>query len=293
MTKRRLEELNLMDNFLFQEMVSKEGVGEEFCQILLSTILGKTIRKVKVISQKTVLGIDTSKHGIRLDAYVMDLSDDDLEVAADIYDIEPNLTYEKESLPRRTRYYSALIDSQLLEAGTDYTHLRNVVIIMILPYDPFDRNRMVYTVQNHCIEDPSIAYSDGMKKIYLYTKGTVGNPGKSLWDMLQYMEKSTEDNVTDENIAKIHRLVNRVKRDKEVGINYMKSWEWEQMIQKEAWGRGLEEGREVGLKEGLKEGREKINQLNLKLIEASRTEDLIRAARDSEFQKKLLEEFGL
>lgn len=281
MTKRRLEELNLMDNFLFQEMVSKEGVGEEFCQILLSTILGKTIRKVKVISQKTVLGIDTSKHGIRLDAYVMDLSDDDLEVAADIYDIEPNLTYEKESLPRRTRYYSALIDSQLLEAGTDYTHLRNVVIIMILPYDPFDRNRMVYTVQNHCIEDPSIAYSDGMKKIYLYTKGTVGNPGKSLWDMLQYMEKSTEDNVTDESIAKIHRLVNRVKHDKEVGINYMKSWEWEQMIQKEAWGKGLEEGRE------------KINQLNLKLIEASRTEDLIRAARDSEFQKKLLEEFGI
>lgn len=293
MTKRRLEELNLMDNFLFQEMVSKEGVGEEFCQILLSTILGKTIRKVKVISQKTVLGIDTSKHGIRLDAYVMDLSDDDLEVAADIYDIEPNLTYEKESLPRRTRYYSALIDSQLLDAGTDYTHLRNVVIIMILPYDPFDRNRMVYTVQNHCIEDPSIAYSDGMKKIYLYTKGTVGNPGKSLWDMLQYMEKSTEDNVTDENIAKIHRLVNRVKRDKEVGINYMKSWEWEQMIQKEAWGRGLEEGREVGLKEGREEGRGKINQLNLKLIETSRTEDLIRAARDSEFQKKLLEEFGI
>ena len=61
----------------------------------------------------------------------------------------------------------------------------------------------------------------------------------------------------------------------------MKSWEREQMIRKE------------GLKEGLEEGLERVNQLNLKLIEASRTEDMIRAARDREFQEKLFEEFGL
>lgn len=95
--------------------------------------------------------------------------------------------------------------------------------------------------------------------------------------MLKYIENSTDDNVTDENIAKIHGFVDKVKRDKEVGINYMKSWEREQMIHKE------------GLEEGLK----RVNQLNLKLIEASRTEDMIRAARDREFQEKLFEEFGL
>lgn len=99
--------------------------------------------------------------------------------------------------------------------------------------------------------------------------------------MLKYIENSTDDNVTDENIAKIHGFVDKVKRDKEVGINYMKSWEREQMIHKE------------GLEEGLKEGLERVNQLNLKLIEASRTEDMIRAARDREFQEKLFEEFGL
>ena len=103
--------------------------------------------------------------------------------------------------------------------------------------------------------------------------------------MLKYMEKSTEDNVTDDSIAKIHNLVNKVKRDKEVGINYMKSWEREQFIRRE----GLEEG----LAEGLTEGQNRINQLNLKLIAASRTEDMIRAAGDKEFQHKLLEEFGV
>ena len=136
---------------------------------------------------------------------------------------------------------------------------------------------MVYTVKNHCLEEPSVPYDDGLVKLYLYTKGTAGNPGKSLRDMLKYMEKSTEDNVTDDNIAKIHDLVSKVKRDKEVGINYMKSWEREQFIRRE----------------GLNDGQERINRLNRKLIEASRTEDMIRAAGDKEFQNKLLEEFGI
>lgn len=126
------------------------------------------------------------------------------------------------------------------------------------------------------LTENSVSYDDGLKKIYLYTKGTAGNPGKALRDMLKYIENSTDDNVTDENIAKIHGFVDKVKRDKEVGINYM-SWEREQMIHKE----------------GLEEGLERVNQLNLKLIEASRTEDMIRAARDREFQEKLFEEFGL
>lgn len=286
MMKRKLEELNLMDDFLFQEMVSKEGIGEEFCRILLSTILNRNIQKVRIIPQKTVAGIDTGSHGIRLDAYVEEITSDDIylddmEVSADIYDIEPNNTYEKSALPRRTRYYDALIDSQLLESGTDYGHMKNVIIIMILPYDPFGKKRMVYTVQNCCVEDSSVPYDDGLKKIYLYTKGTAGNPGKSLCDMLKYMENSTDDNVTDENIAKIHRFVGKVKRDKEVGINYMKSWEREQMI------------REEGLAAGRKAGLERVNQLNLKLIGASRTEEMIRAAQDREFQEKLFEEFGI
>lgn len=38
---RPLSELNLIDDFLFQQLLLQEGDGEEFCRILLSTILGK------------------------------------------------------------------------------------------------------------------------------------------------------------------------------------------------------------------------------------------------------------
>lgn len=45
--------------------------------------------------------------------------------------------------------------------------------------------------------------------------------------------------------------------------------------------------------EGREEGRERINRLNRKLLEDGRDEDLRRAILDMEYQKLLLEEYGL
>ena len=127
---------------------------------------------------------------------------------------------------------------------------------MILPYDPFGKNRMRYTIQNQCMEDSSVPYDDGAKKIFLYTKGTEGNPSQELQDMLKYIETTTEENVTNKDIEAIQQLVEKVKRRKEVGIRYMKSWELEQIYRSEAKEEGLTEGRKEGLAEGLEQGRE-------------------------------------
>ena len=218
-----------------------------------------------------------------------------------VYDIEPNNSYEKETLPRRTRYYHGLIDSQLLSSGSGYDKLPNVVIIIILPYDPFNKNRMVYTIRNHCEEDTTIPYDDGAKKIYLYTKGTEGNPSQTLKDMLKYIQESTSDNVTNDDIASISRLIDKVKQRKGVGINYMKSWEIEEMIRKRATAEGLAEGRAKGLAEGRAEGRAeglaeglaRVNLLNHKLSEVNRIEDILRATSDQAYQQLLFEEFNL
>ncbi|MED9903954.1 MAG: Rpn family recombination-promoting nuclease/putative transposase [Lachnospiraceae bacterium] len=260
---RPLEELNLIDDFLFQELLSQENDGEEFCRILLGTILNRPIRKVRIMPQKNVLGLDTGRHGIRMDAYIEDISNEttlpgihmaDAKVISDIYDIEPNNRYEKQTLPKRMRYYHGLIDTQLLSADIKYDKLKNVIIIVILPYDPFGKNRMIYTIQNQCIEDTSIPYDDGAKKIFLYTKGTEGNPSQTLKDMLKYIERTVEDNVTNQDIDTIHQFVKKVKRKKEVGINYMKSWELEEIYREEAREEGLAEGRAKGHAEGLEQG---------------------------------------
>lgn len=248
---RPLEELDLMDDFLFQELLAQEGDGEEFCRILLSTIFGKPIRKVNIIPQKNILGIDTNRHGIRLDAYIEDISEMesisgvetiDAQVSPDIYDIEPNKRYEKRTLPKRMRYYHGLIDTQLLATNMTYDKLPNVAIIVILPYDPFGKNRMVYTIKNQCEEDSAIPYDDGARKIFLYTKGTEGNPSQELKDMLKYIEETTDENVTNQDIDTIHHFVKKVKRRREVGINYMKSWELERIYREEGRAEGLEQG---------------------------------------------------
>ncbi len=271
---RSLAQLDLIDNFLFQATISQGEAGEEVCRILLRTILGRPFGKIRVVPQKPFLGPDVDRHGIRLDAYIEDwtaLSSDtpdvkkplqtdqilDAELCPDIYDIEPNKTSEKAMLPKRMRYYHGLIDSHLLDSGKTYDTLPSVFIITILPYDPFGQNRMVYTIKNCCVEVPELPYDDGAVKIFLYTKGTEGNPGKELRDMLKYIEETTEQNITNPDIAAIHEAVSQAKQSREVGINYMKSWEWEDMIRKEATAEGLAEGREKGLAEGLAEGREK------------------------------------
>ena len=206
--------------------------------------------------QKTILGADTNKHGIRLDAYIEAVvgSDSiDADVVPDIYDIEPNRTYERETLPKRMRYYHGMIDSQFLQAGQTYDKLPNVVIIFILPYDPFGKDRMVYTIRNEVMEEPDIEYNDGSLKMILYTKGKTNDSGKELQDMLRYIEQSTADNVTNQDIESVHHLVNRVKARKEVDLSYMKSWDWDDYNKK----LGIQEGIELGRSEGLTEGIEK------------------------------------
>ena len=61
--------------------------------------------------------------------------------------------------------------------------------------------------------------------------------------------------------------------------------------------RGIEAGGKIGREEGRAEGEtlgvSRINQLILELSKHGRTEDIVKAAADEEYQKKLLEEFDL
>ena len=70
MARRKLEELNLLDDFLFGSMVTYPGIGEAFTRILLKIIFQRDFGKLKVIPQRPLLGSDTDLHGARLDVYL-------------------------------------------------------------------------------------------------------------------------------------------------------------------------------------------------------------------------------
>ncbi|MDO5405915.1 MAG: hypothetical protein Q4F28_01125 [Eubacteriales bacterium] len=257
--KKKLEDLNLLDDFLFGSLVSYPGLGVKFIRLLLQIIFGRTFGKLVVHPQKVYYGSDTDKHGTRLDVYLEEEQESDFTAEEDeepggatIYDVEPDQNDNeaaRTALPKRIRFYHAKIDAQSLKSGETYHALKNVVIIIITPYDPFGIDRMVYTIQNRCREEPDMLYDDGAMTVYLYTKGHRGNPPEELQKLLRYMEHTTEENATTKELQDIQQMVEVVKRDGEVSIEYMKIYEREEML--------LNRGRQEGRREG--ELRERTN----------------------------------
>ena len=235
--KRKLKELNLLDDFLFNTMVTHPEIGEQFCRILLGMILGRSLGRLEIIAQRTYYGCDTDLHGARLDVCLEETKESGRQ--GYIYDVEPGLYGRGGAAmvyPRRVRFYHAQIDADSLRSGQDYALLKNVYVIVITPFDPFGLNRMLYTIRRSCEEEPYMYYEDGDRTLFLYTRGTKGDPPEELAQLLHYMEDSTEANAVNEKLRTLHGMVERVKQDRKVAVHYMKIFEREQML--------LEEGRE-------------------------------------------------
>lgn len=245
--KRKLEELNLLDDFLFGTLISHPVYGERFARVLVTTMLGREVKILKIVPQMTYYGQDTDRHGTRLDVYIEeeDGSAQGEIGIGNIYDVEPDQTIdvsERKALPRRVRFYRATIDAKNLQSGANYGQLKNVIIIMILPYDPFGYDRIVYTVKNHCVEEPQMAYDDGALSLFLYTKGKNGTISQQLKELLHYLEDTTWQNAVNDSLQEIQSMVDQVKRNKEVSISYMKIYERERMIRNEGMTEGLTKG---------------------------------------------------
>lgn len=239
MQKRNLEELNLLDDFLMGSVLSYPGIGPEVCRRMVSIILNREIKQIRIIPQKVYFGADTDKHGIRLDVYAEEKADD----LNTVYDIEPDKDGRESlrlALPKRARFYHAKIDADSLASGEDYGKLKNVFVIFICPYDPFQLNRMVYTIKSCCVEEPDLVYEDGARTMFLYTKGTKGNPPAELQRLLQYLEDSREENAKDADLMAIHQMVQKVKHDREVSLEYMKIFERERLIREDGYASGKE-----------------------------------------------------
>lgn len=238
--RKTLQELNLLDDFLFGTLLSSEEFGEPFARILLEVIFQKKFGRLKVIPQKIYPGRNTNLHGTRLDVYLEEMPDEGPLERASIYDVEPdNSPGTIRELARRTRFYHSLIDSKCLKAGLKYEALKNVIVIFIMSEDLLGEGRMVYTIRSMCEESPELPYDDGARTLYLHTRGTKGNPPKALQQLLHYMEQSTEKNAVNDSLRQLHHMVETVKQDGEVAFSYMKSWDREARIREE----GRKEGR--------------------------------------------------
>ena len=257
---KSLEEMDVMDDFLFMEIMTDEESGIEVCRMILSLVLKREIGKISYTAQKVVPGVSESSHGIRMDAYITEHLSEEGNGRPDIrvYDMEPDTQSKKKRwLPKRSRYYGDLIDVHLLETGVEYDKLPELVTIFILSFDPFGKNAMYYEAGSIIKTHPDIPYDDGVRRIYLYVNGDLpenaGEEEKKLQNLLRYIGKSIRTNVTDENTEKLDDIVHKTKAKKGVGVRFMKSWEREKEL--------IEEGREEMRKEKDKVIAEKDTEL--------------------------------
>ena len=56
---------------------------------------------------------------------------------------------------------------------------------------------------------------------------------------------------------------------------------------------GYDQGYAQGVEQGIERGGDRVNCLNCMLLEQNRSEDMIRAMEDTDYQKKLFEEFHI
>lgn len=321
-TRKRIEELNLIEDFLFTEATMDEKTSELLMRLIIERATGIKVAKLVIDAQKVINGVDTDCHGVRLDVSVKEVSCDDAKTIR-LFDVEPN-NIKKVHLPKRSRYYQALTDVKLLDTGVDYDMLPDLWTIWILPYDPFDLDYMVYSVKNIVEECPEIEYNDGVKKLFLYTGGKKGGT-QALKDLLTYIQNSDEENAVDEELKRLHSNIYRIKQSKKVGVKYMQMYEVikykveeeveermaevkeemrqqvteevRQQVTEEVRQQVTDEVRQQVTDEVTQQVTEEVESRMLKLtqflLDEERYEDLKRVTIDQEYRKKLLSEICL
>jgi hypothetical protein len=147
MEHKKFEDLNVLDNFMFNELAMQEDKerSKRFFKILLETILQKKVRNIEVIPQRIIQGTGNANH-------------------------------------------------------------------------PFGYDRMLYTIERRCIEEPDMSYNDGSKTLYLYAYGKKDIPSQDLADMLKYMADSKKENVVNSNLKDIQGMMDDIKMDSEKGL---------------------------------------------------------------------------
>lgn len=204
------EELTIRDDYMFKLIMSRKRI----CKQMLERILHIEIESLSYVeTEKSIIPAYQNK-GVRLDVYVKDNKET-------VYNIEMQMrSLEGDGLSKRTRYYQAILDTDLLAAGASYGVLNRTFIIFICPFDPFGAGRHIYTFRNLCIEDRTLELDDGATRIFLNTKGSRDDVDDSVRAFLNYVNGVvSEDSLVQEIDEEIHRI--KIEERGKVGYMFL------------------------------------------------------------------------
>ena len=232
---KTLQELNLTDDFLFD--VATEEL--ENCKAIIELTTGLRLKSLKWKSGQKVIHNLPGKRGVRLD-FIAESED------GRIFDVEMQNRNEG-NIPKRTRFYQALIDAPILKSGErGFDKMNPLYIIIICNYDPYGKKKYCYTFDNQCKEVPGLRLGDEVTKLLLSTKGeNKEEVSKELVDFLHYVTESNENGLSDEcdeRLKRLHESIREIKASVDMEVEYMKMEERERIIR--------DEGKQIGIING-------------------------------------------
>ena len=235
------EELTIRDDYMFKLIMRRKRI----CKKLLERMLRMKIREIRYLETEKSMKSQYSSKGIRLDVYVRDEKET-------VYNIEMQVRrLEGYALFKRTRYYQSMMDADLLAAGADYDDLNKTIIIFICPFDPFAEGRYIYTFENLCLENKDLRLKDGATKIFLNTKGVIGDVDAEIIAFLQYVDGVVSDNSL---VQEIEQEIQKVKSEEQERVSYM------------TFAMKMMEERKEGFREGKLEGKAETQQMMLQIF---------------------------
>ena len=231
---KKNEKLLLSNAYVFSSVLENENL----CKRVLETLLQSPIASLKQLIREKEIYFQKETKPVKLDIFVKDKKDI-------IYDTEmQNLnkkSIESLELPKRSRYYQSVIDSEILKKGVHYSALNDSYVIFICTFDPFGYGRYIYTFSNFCEEEKNLKLEDRTTKIFFYTKSKAKDIPENIKRLFDYIETGmAEDDLTKDLDGEVEKL----SHDKRWWGEYMRSLTWLMDAKME----GREEGREEGIK---------------------------------------------
>lgn len=207
-----LDKLTLSNDFLFKHVMLRKRI----CKHILEELLHTKIADITYLEAEQTLDVYPDSHGIRLDVRIAD--DTNTHYNLEMQVKNPVSRTGKFQLPKRTRYYQAMLDTDMLQKGQDYDLLPPTYIIFICVFDFFAKGNYVYTFKKHCLEDLNLELSDEATTMILNTKGTHGNISKDIKSFYDYVNNHI---INSDFTRQIDDEISYLKLDSKVRREFM------------------------------------------------------------------------
>ena len=261
---KAFEELEFRDDFMFGCVMQ----DKELCHDVLECLLQRPVGELTDVDSQKEFRYTSDGKPIRLDIYTKD----DYE---EVYDAEmQNLNHksvESLELPKRSRFYQSLMDTDHLYKTGLYKTLPESTVLFICTFDPFSKGLSTYTFDRICEEDHKLHLGDGTKTIfYNCTYNGTGIPD-SLRQFYEYVNTGKTGSKLTERLAE---AVNKARKTEKWRSAYMKEL--------------------VLIMDAVEEERKKLNEANsrIKTAEAER-DNAIAEANDAKTElAKYKEKYG-